>query len=101
MEIHANYCATSTWNMTEILADLEIELHQIKDYYIKWDTLYLTWEDETGEEHEEEISPTYSAEDHTDWIKRGEIESEEFDEEVERRKDALYRLVKDYKKEAV
>ena len=55
--IYANYEVCSTWDLDEICDELGIERSQIKEYYVKWDQLVLTYIDAQGQEVEEEIEP--------------------------------------------
>jgi hypothetical protein len=59
---------SSSWDIEEICKDLEITLEQVKDYYVKWDKLVLTYIDADGEECEEEFEPNdFSASENFDW----------------------------------
>ena len=75
------YTTASTWDMDDVLEELGIEAHQVKDYYIKWDTLYLTYIDAEGAEVEEEIEPTFNGAEQFDFKRPVDIE-DEFREEI-------------------
>jgi hypothetical protein len=80
--ITATYVTSSSWDIEEICKDLEITLEQVKDYYVKWDKLFLTYIDADGEECEEEFEPNdFSASENFDW-KRPTETQDDFLEEV-------------------
>jgi hypothetical protein len=55
--IYANYDGLYTsWDMADICDDLDIKPSQIKQYYVKWDQLVVTYIDDYGVEHQEEVS---------------------------------------------
>lgn len=56
-KIIATYAAQSCWDLDEVCDDLEITKDSIVDYYIKYDTLFLTYKDADGDECEEEVRP--------------------------------------------
>ena len=75
--IYANYQIASTWDLDEILEQLEIDREQVKDYYVKCDKLFLSYTNADGDEVEEEFEPNgWSASDNFDW-KRPESVVEE------------------------
>ncbi len=59
--IYANYEVCSTWDLDEVCEGLGIERSQVKEYYVKWDQLVLTYINADGEEVEEEIDPMIPA----------------------------------------
>ena len=65
--IYANYEVCSTWDLDEVCENLDIKRSQIKEYYVKWDQLVLTYIDDDGEEVEEEIAPGFSASEEFNW----------------------------------
>jgi len=66
--IYANYEVCSTWDLDEILDELGITREQVKSYFVKWDSLHLTYIDNTGNEVEEEFEPNqWSASEGFDW----------------------------------
>jgi hypothetical protein len=79
--ITAYYTTASTWDMADVLEELGIEAHQVKDYYIKWDMLVLTYIDADGEEQEEEIAPTFCGTEQPDFKRPSDVE-DEFREEI-------------------
>ena len=78
--IYAEYRISSIWNLDEVCADNDIDPANVVDYYIKWDTLYLTYKDADGEEQKIEIEPNYfSASEGFDWKRPDEVNEVEED----------------------
>ena len=62
--VYAHYGLCSIWHFDDVCSELGIERHQIKEYFVKWDQLVLTYIDADGAEHQEHIAPTSSASDY-------------------------------------
>ena len=72
MNISATYTASSHWDLEE----LGIDPATVVDYYVKWDTLYVTFLDADGNQYEEEFEPTWSASDNFDWKRPDDIDAD-------------------------
>ena len=76
--IYANYQICSTWDLDEICSDLKITRKQVKEYYVKWDALHLTYVDRKGNEIDKEIEPNvFSASDNFDWKRPDSVVEEQ------------------------
>jgi hypothetical protein len=53
--VYAHYGLCSIWHFDDVCSELGIERHQIKEYFVKWDQLVLTYIDDDGVEHQEHI----------------------------------------------
>ncbi len=71
MTVSATYTVSSRWDFEE----LEIDPATVVDYYVKWDTLYVTFVDADGNQYEQEFEPTYSASD-SDFKRPDDIDAE-------------------------
>jgi hypothetical protein len=76
--IYANYEVCSTWDLDDILEELGITREQVKGYFVKWDSLHLTYIDNQGKEIEEEFEPNnFSASENFDWKRPISVVEEE------------------------
>ena len=64
----AEYHISSTWDLDQICEDLGITTDDVVEYYVKWDTLNLTYTDSDGDQVEVEYEPNlFCASEHFDW----------------------------------
>lgn len=82
MEIIAYYTSSSSWDMQEVMEQLDIELAQVMDYQVKWNKLFLTYKDKYGQALTVEVEPTLNGMSEFGAVP-DEIEDESFAEELE------------------
>ena len=82
MEIIAYYTSSSSWDMQEVIDQLDIDIAQVLHYQVKWNTLFLTYKDKHGDSTTAEIEPTLNGISQFGEVP-DEIEDESFTEALE------------------
>ena len=66
--VYAEYRVESSWDLDQICEDLGITTDDVVEYYVKWDTLNLTYTDSDGDQVEVKYEPNlFCASEHFDW----------------------------------
>ena len=80
--VYAEYFVASTWDLDQICEDIGITYDDVVEYYVKWETLHLTYTDSEGDQVEVCFAPNlFCASEHFDYKRPTEQYTLDEDEE--------------------